>query len=59
MTMLLAGCFMRCRLKTTSSAVNGVPSWNLTPLRSSKRISVGEVIVHLVASAGSTSKVSV
>ena len=38
---------------TTSSAVNGAPSWNFTPLRSSKRTCVGETCVHLVASAGS------
>ena len=38
---------------TTSSAVNGAPSWNLTPLRSSKRTCVGEICVHLVARAGS------
>jgi hypothetical protein len=38
--------------KMTSSAVNGVPSWNCTPLRSSKRHTVGEVCFHEVASAG-------
>jgi len=35
--------------------VKGLPSWNLTPRRSSKRTCVGLIIVHLVASAGSTS----
>jgi len=48
------GCLMRWKENTTSSAVNGEPSWNLTPLRSSKRQLVGPVCVHLVASAGST-----
>ena len=43
----------RPKEKTTSSAVSGVPSWNLTPLRKSKRHTVGEVCAHLVASAGS------
>ena len=41
--------------KTTSSAVNGVPSWNLTPLRRSKRHTVGAVCFHSVASAGTSS----
>ncbi len=42
----------RAKLKTTSSAVNGVPSWNCTPLRSSKRQTLGEVCFQLVASSG-------
>ena len=42
----------RAKLNTTSSAVNGVPSWNCTPLRSSKRQTVGEVCFHEVASDG-------
>ena len=42
----------RLKVNTTSSAVNGVPSWNCTPLRSSKRQTVGVVCFHLVASAG-------
>ena len=37
---------------TTSSALKGVPSWNCTFLRSSKRHTVGEVCFHEVASAG-------
>jgi hypothetical protein len=45
---------MRPKEKTTSSAVKGVPSWNFTPLRRSKRTCVGLMVVHLVASAGST-----
>ena len=53
--MVPLGCLMRLYEKTTSSAVNGLPSWNLTPLRSSKRTCVGLMVVHLVASAGSTS----
>ena len=48
------GWRMRSKLKTTSSAVKGVPSWKRTPRRSSKRICVGPSVVHLVASAGST-----
>jgi hypothetical protein len=35
---------MRPKEKITSSAVKGVPSWNLTPLRSSKRTCVGAEI---------------
>ena len=42
----------RLKVNTTSSAVNGVPSWNLTPGRRSKRQTVGLVCAHLVASAG-------
>ncbi len=52
--MSLPASVARLKLKTTSSAVNGVPSWNLTPLRRSKRHTVGEVCVHLVASTGTT-----
>jgi hypothetical protein len=43
----------RVNEKTTSSAVNGAPSWNLTLARSLKRQTVGEAWVHSVASAGS------
>ena len=53
--MLEGGVIARLSENTTSSAVKGAPSWNLTPLRSSKRICVGETIVHLAASEGSTS----
>ncbi|MNT12045.1 hypothetical protein D3C72_1469580 [compost metagenome] len=42
----------RAKLNTTSSALNGVPSWNTTPLRSSKRHTFGEVCFQLVASSG-------
>ncbi len=52
--MLDGGVIARVSENTTSSAVNGAPSWNLTPLRSSKRTCVGETSVHFVASAGST-----
>ncbi|MNV99326.1 hypothetical protein D3C71_1946730 [compost metagenome] len=52
--MFDGGVMMRVRENTTSSAVNGAPSWNLTPLRSSKRHCVGLTSVHLVASAGSS-----
>jgi hypothetical protein len=41
---------------TASSAVNGLPSWKTTPLRSLKRHAVGDVICHDTASAGSTAK---
>ena len=44
----------RSKLNTTSSAVNGVPSWNLTPGRSLKRHVVGFTVVHDSASAGSS-----
>ena len=50
--MSLPASVARLKLKTTSSAVNGVPSWNLTPRRRSKRHTVGEVWVHWVASSG-------
>ncbi len=42
----------RAKLNTTSSAVNGVPSWNTTPLRNSKRQTSGEVCFQLVAKSG-------
>ena len=42
----------RSKLNTTSSAVNGVPSWNLTPGRSLKRQVVGLTCVHDSASDG-------
>ena len=41
--------------KITSSAVKGVPSWNLTFGRSLKRQVVGLSCVHSVASAGTSS----
>ena len=44
----------RLKVKTTSSAVKGVPSWNFTPWRRSKRQTVGLCCVHLVASAGAS-----
>ena len=50
--MLDGGVITRVMENTTSSAVKGAPSWNLTPRRSSKRTCVGEICVHLVASAG-------
>src|SRR6516164_4834894 len=37
---------------TTSSAVKGVPSWNLTPALSLKRHTVGLTCVHEVARHG-------
>ena len=46
------GVMVRVSENTTSSAVKGAPSWNLTPLRSSKRKCVGDMKVHLVASEG-------
>ncbi len=42
----------RSKLNTTSSAVKGVPSWNLTPGRSLKRHVVGFTCVHDSASPG-------
>src|SRR6478609_9750612 len=42
----------RLKVNNTSSAVNDVPSWNLTFGRRSKRHTVGLVCVHFVASAG-------
>jgi hypothetical protein len=47
------GCFTRVKENTTSSAVNGEPSWNFTPLRSVKRYCVGDISFHAVARAGS------
>ncbi|EKD97913.1 MAG: hypothetical protein ACD_23C00679G0002 [uncultured bacterium] len=44
--------WVRAKLNSTSSAVNGVPSWNCTPLRSSNCHTVGAVCFHAVASAG-------
>ena len=44
----------RLKLNTTSSAVNGAPSWNLTPGRSSKRHTVGEVCFQAVARPGTS-----
>ena len=44
----------RSKLNTTSSAVNGVPSWNLTPGRSLKRHVVGLTCVHDSASDGTS-----
>ena len=58
MLIVPCGCLMRPKEKITSSAVKGLPSANFTPLRSSKRTCVGLVIVHLVASAGSTSNLA-
>src|SRR5690242_13236961 len=44
---------MRSRLNLTSSAVSGVPSWNVTPDRSVKvYVSESEDTVHLVATCG-------
>ena len=45
----------RSKLKMTSSAVNGVPSWNLTSLRSVNRQTVGAVCFHEVARIGISS----
>ena len=42
---------------TTSSALKGEPSLNLTPLRSVKRICIGDMRFQLVASCGSALKV--
>ena len=42
---------------TASSAVKAEPSWNFTPERRLKRICVGLISFHEVASTGSTSKV--
>ena len=44
----------RAKVNTTSSAVNGVPSWKFTPRRSSKRHVFGSVWVQLVASPGAS-----
>jgi hypothetical protein len=43
-------------VNTTSSAVNGVPSWKVTPLRSSNRHTVGEVCFQDVAKAGASAR---
>jgi hypothetical protein len=56
--MLEGGVMARVMENTTSSAVNGAPSWNLTPLRSVKRSCVGVTKVHSVASPGTTSNFS-
>ena len=48
--------WVRAMLNSTSSALNGVPSWNCTPLRSSKRQTVGEVCFQEVASDGATDR---
>ena len=42
----------RCIEYTASSAVNAEPSWNFTPWRSVKRICVGLISFHAVASTG-------
>ena len=49
------GSSVRITEATTSSAVNGLPSWNFTPWRSLKRQRSGATISHEVASAGSIS----
>jgi hypothetical protein len=56
--MLEGGVMARVMENTTSSAVKGAPSWNLTPLRSVKRSCVGVTKVHSVASPGTTSNFS-
>src|ERR1700682_634431 len=44
----------RSKVNFTASALNGVPSWNLTPGRSLKRTFVGDMTSYDVASAGLT-----
>jgi hypothetical protein len=44
---------MRPKENTTSSAVNGLPSWNVTPFRRVKRQCVSESCFQLVARLGS------
>jgi len=46
----------RASVNTTSSAVKGVPSWKVTPLRSSNRHTVGVVCFHDVANAGARAR---
>src|SRR5258706_8745075 len=46
------GCCARSMENTTSSAVNGVPSWNLTPARREKRHVVSLTWVHERARPG-------
>ncbi len=45
--------FARAMLKTTSSAVNGAPSWNFTFGRSLNRVTVGLTASHESARHGS------
>ena len=42
----------RSKVKTTSSAVKGEPSWNLTPGRSLNSHTVSLIVFHAVARAG-------
>src|ERR1700677_4967385 len=48
----LDGSVSRLTVATTSSAVIGLPVWNVTPLRSANVHSEGELAVHEVASRG-------
>ncbi|CFO06336.1 Uncharacterised protein [Bordetella pertussis] len=48
------GVRLRFHEKITSSAVNGEPSWNLTPLRSLNTHLVGSVFSQLSASSGTS-----
>ena len=52
------GMAARSTLKTTSSAVKGEPSWNLTPLRSHMRQVSGPVCCQRSASSGTSSRLS-
>jgi hypothetical protein len=51
-TTVLPGARMRSYTALTSSAVNGVPSWNFTPERSVTSHTVSPAGFHAVASAG-------
>ncbi len=50
------GWSARATEKTTSSAVNGLPSWNLTPGRKRKRHVPASGCAHETASAGTMRK---
>jgi hypothetical protein len=50
------GASARSIENTTSSALNGAPSWNFTPGRSLKRQLVGVGWLHCVARPGSMLK---
>jgi len=56
--MLLVGIIARWMENSTSAAVRGVPSWNLTSRRISKRQMSGVSSFQLVANCGSRSNFS-
>jgi hypothetical protein len=50
---LVSGLTMRSRLNTTASALNGVPSWNVTSSRSARvQVTLSSATLHSVANPG-------